>query len=70
MRGDVRARRCVHVMDNSKPNVTPEYTPPLLRELGDFGALTQANGNHYGKVTGGTDAFNLVGQGHLVDTSA
>jgi hypothetical protein len=54
--------RCVRAMDNSKPTETPEYTPPLLRELGGFSALTHANGNHFGKVTGGTDA--------LVDTSA
>ncbi len=58
-------------MDKSRPtNTTPQYTPPLLRELGAFAPLTQANGLHLGKVDGGPDAFGMIGHGAIVDSSA
>ena len=46
------------------------YEPPRLEELGKLSVLTLAEGNHYGKVTGGSDAFLMRGQGALTATSA
>jgi hypothetical protein len=46
------------------------YEPPRLIDLGPMTALTLADGNHFGKVTGGSDAFLLRGQGGLTATSA
>jgi hypothetical protein len=46
------------------------YVSPRLTELGCFVSVTQANGLHLGKMEGGPDAFGLVGQGHLTQTSA
>ena len=58
-------------MDKPRPDTpTPQYAPPLLRELGAFAPLTQANGIHLGKVDGGPDAFGMIGHGAIVDSSA
>ena len=61
----------VQPMENSPPtSSTPQYAPPLLREIGAFAPLTQANGIHLGKVEGGPDAFGMIGHGAIVDSSA
>jgi hypothetical protein len=56
------------VDDRRQPS--ENYDPPRLTELGSFVSVTQANGLHVGKMEGGPDAFGLVGQGHLTQTSA
>ena len=62
---------CVHAMENADPtSPMPHYEPPLLREIGGFATLTQANGIHLGKVEGGPDAFGMTGHGAIVHTSA
>ena len=49
---------------------TAAYEPPRLEDLGKLSLLTLADGNHYGKVMGGSDAFVMRGQGALTATSA
>jgi hypothetical protein len=46
------------------------YEAPELIELGPMVALTLANGNHFGKVGGGSDAFLMRGHGAITDSSA
>jgi hypothetical protein len=55
-------------VDDRRQTPAESYDPPRLTELGNFNTLTK--GIPIGKVTGGPDAFGLVGRGHLTHTSA
>jgi hypothetical protein len=55
------------VMDDRR-QPSESYDPPRLTELGEFSTLTKSV--PVGKVTGGPDAFGLIGRGHLTNTSA
>jgi hypothetical protein len=46
------------------------YEAPRLVELGRLVSVTQAEGNHFGKIAGGSDAFVMRGHGALSTTSA
>jgi hypothetical protein len=46
------------------------YEPPRIVELGLIAERTLADGQHVGKVAGGSDAFVMVGHGALTNTSA
>jgi hypothetical protein len=56
--------------DSSSKAVTAVYEPPRLDDLGRLAIVTLAEGNHVGKVTGGSDAFVMRGHGGLTATSA
>ena len=46
------------------------YEAPKLMELGALVTVTRAEGNHFGKIAGGSDAFVMRGHGALSTTSA
>jgi hypothetical protein len=46
------------------------YEAPKLTELGTLATVTLADGNHFGKIAGGSDAFVMRGHGALSTTSA
>lgn len=52
-------------MKHRSTRETADYEPPRLEELGTLSLLTLAEGNHYGKVMGGSDAFLMRGHGAL-----
>jgi hypothetical protein len=57
-------------MKRSTDRLTAVYEPPRLIELGRFATVTLAEGNHYGKVMGGSDAFVMLGHGEIAASSA
>ena len=57
-------------MKDRSTRETADYEPPRLEELGKLSLLTLAEGNHYGKVMGGSDAFLMRGHGALTAGSA
>ena len=57
-------------MRESSKAVSVVYEPPRLDDLGRLDIVTLADGNHFGKITGGSDAFVMRGHGGLTATSA
>jgi hypothetical protein len=55
--------------DSSKAG-TVVYEPPRLDDLGRLDIVTLADGNHVGKIDGGSDAFVMRGHGGLTANSA
>jgi hypothetical protein len=56
--------------DTTTDRLTAAYEPPRLDDLGPLATLTLAEGNHHGKVMGGSDAFVMRGHGGLTANSA
>jgi hypothetical protein len=57
-------------LKDSSNGHTAVYEPPRLDDLGPLSVVTLAEGNHFGKVTGGSDAFVMRGHGGLTTNSA